>query len=74
MGRHSLPVFCAGSLLSMAGAIARHELGGGFVIDTVIIATGLSLMVLLARLLDSRRTPPAERREAPLGATVPATP
>jgi hypothetical protein len=73
MGRHSLPVFCTGSLLAMAGAIARHELGGGFVIDTVIIATGLGLMILLARLLDSRRTPPAERREAPLGATVPAT-
>jgi hypothetical protein len=63
MGRHSLPVFCCGSLLSMTGAIARYETGGGFVMDTLIIAAGLGLMIALARFLDARKTPPAKRRE-----------
>ena len=40
MGRHSLPVFCAGSLLSMTGAVIRYEWGGGISHDTIIIATG----------------------------------
>jgi hypothetical protein len=38
-GRHSLPVFGVGSLLSMTGAIIRYEMGA-LVIDTPIIAGG----------------------------------
>jgi hypothetical protein len=57
MGRNSLPVFCAGSLLAMAGAIARHQLGGGLVVDTVIVGLGLAIMIALARLLDNRKHP-----------------
>ena len=52
MGRHSLPVFCAGSLLAMAGTILRHEAGGSFAIDTLIVGIGLALLALLARALD----------------------
>jgi hypothetical protein len=63
MGRHSLPVFCAGTLLSMAGAIARYEWGDSFAHDTIIIAVGLGLQMLLARALDAR-TPPTLKREA----------
>ena len=70
MGRHSLPVFCFGSLLSMIGTIVRHELGGGFAIDTLIIATGLADDPPGA-LLDCRMPP--DEPQAPLGATVPAT-
>ncbi len=77
MGRHSLPVFCVGSLLSMSGAILRYEAGGGIVVDTLIIAGGLAIMIALARFLDARKTPPAQKREpqeAPLSAaTAPAT-
>ena len=69
MGRHSLPVFCVSSLFSMTGAIVRHELGGGFAIDTLIIAAGLTLMALLAWALDARKpSPPSGRR-----ALAPAT-
>jgi hypothetical protein len=69
MGRHSLAVFCVSSLFSMTGAIARHELGGGFAVDTLIIATGLVLMALLAWALDARKpSPPSGRR-----ALAPAT-
>ncbi|MBL8905408.1 MAG: OpgC domain-containing protein [Rhizobiales bacterium] len=73
MGRHSLPVFCAGSLLSMTGAIIRHEAEGGFVVDTLIIIGGLGLMIGLARILDARRAPPARKRETMPAASVPAT-
>lgn len=64
MGRHSLPVFCVGSLLSMTGAIIRHEWGGSFAHDTLIIAVGLTVMGLLALALDGRKpTPPKSMRE-----------
>lgn len=64
MGRHSLPVFCWGTLLSMAGAVARYEIGGSFIVDTIIIASGLAIQGLLARFLDARRpAPPAPRPE-----------
>jgi hypothetical protein len=58
MGRHSLPVFCTGSLLAMAGAIVRFEWGGGIFRDTVIILTGLTIPMLLAYALDSGRRVP----------------
>lgn len=62
MGRHSLPVFCLGSLLSMTGAIIRYEAEGGFVVDTLIIAGGLGLMIALARFLDNRKSQPGRRQ------------
>ncbi|MGE3830301.1 MAG: OpgC family protein [Parvibaculaceae bacterium] len=55
MGRHSLPIFCFGSLFSMIGTIIRNEWGGGFTIDTLIVAAGLILMALIARALDGRK-------------------
>jgi hypothetical protein len=70
MGRHSLPVFCVGSLLSMAGAIIRHEWGGSFAHDTLIIAIGLTLMGLLALFLDGREPVPPKRLSAPRPATA----
>jgi len=70
MGRHSLPVFCAGSLLSMTGAIVRHEWGGSFAHDTIIIATGLALMGLLATFLDGRQPSPPRPLTVPKPATT----
>lgn len=71
MGRHSLPVFCVGSLLSMTGAIVRHEWGGSFAHDTVIIATGLLVMGTLAVILDGRK--PSGPKQQPLPEPYPAT-
>jgi hypothetical protein len=62
MGRHSLPVFCTGSILAMAGAILRFEWGGGVFRDTVIILTVLTIPMLLAYTLDTGR--PVPRRSA----------
>ena len=71
MGRHSLPVFCAGSLLSMTGAIVRHEWGGSFAHDSIIIATGLAVMGLLALILDGRQ--PSPPKPLPVPKPEPAT-
>jgi hypothetical protein len=70
MGRHSLPVFCIGSLLSMTGAVVRHEWGGNFARDTLIVATGLTVLGLLALFLDGRRPVPAKTLPAPRAAAT----
>jgi hypothetical protein len=41
LGRNSLNVFCVGSVLSLAGQIARFEYGGGIMTDTVVIIIGI---------------------------------
>jgi hypothetical protein len=41
LGRNSLNVFCVGSVLSLAGQIARFEYGGGIGTDTVVIIIGI---------------------------------
>ncbi|WP_162918632.1 OpgC family protein [Taklimakanibacter deserti] len=61
MGRHSLPVFCTGSLFATAGAILRYEWGGGVFRDTVIILTGFTIPMLVAYSLDAGRSVPRTR-------------
>jgi hypothetical protein len=54
LGRNSLPVFCAGSVLSLAGQIVRFYFRGGFLVDTVLVATGIILLGLIAWLAEWR--------------------
>jgi hypothetical protein len=44
LGRNSLNVFCAGSLLSLAGQIIRFVSGGGIVTDAVVVIFGVVSM------------------------------
>jgi hypothetical protein len=44
LGRNGLNVFCVGSLLSLAGQIARFMLGGNIVVDTVVLCVGLVVL------------------------------
>ncbi len=44
LGRNSLPVFCIGSLLSLAGQIVRYASGGGLLVDTLLVGSGLAIM------------------------------
>lgn len=46
LGRNSLYVFCLGSLLSLAGQLARFHFGGTLMIDTVVLVLGLTLLGL----------------------------
>ena len=48
LGRNSLPVFCAGSLLSLCGQIVRFIYGGSIVTDAVLFIVGVSIMASIA--------------------------
>ncbi len=54
LGRNSLYVFCAGSLLSLAGQILRYYFRGGIAVDTVLVVVGITLMGLVAWLAEWR--------------------
>lgn len=59
MGRHALPVFCVGSLLSMAFLILRMKTGASIPLDIAVVAVGIALQVALARFLEWQATSPA---------------
>src|SRR6478736_3748604 len=44
-GRHSLPVFCLGVVLSIIGAVAMSELGSGWISQISINAVGIALLI-----------------------------
>ena len=48
MGRNSLNVFCLGSLLSLAGQFTRYAMDASFVMDFVIIFTGVVMLAVTA--------------------------
>ncbi|MEP9372166.1 OpgC domain-containing protein [Mesorhizobium sp. KR1-2] len=52
LGRHSLPVFVAGTLLAMIGQVMKTVSPGGLLYDTVLISTGIALQFALAYYLD----------------------
>ncbi|MBS0243591.1 MAG: OpgC domain-containing protein [Proteobacteria bacterium] len=54
LGRNSLPVFCIGSLLSLAGQIVRFTQGGGLAIDTLLVGGGLSVLWFVAWVSEQR--------------------
>jgi hypothetical protein len=54
LGRNSLEVFCAGSLLSLFSQIIRYAWPGGIFLDTLILVVGLTLMGLVAWLTEWR--------------------
>jgi hypothetical protein len=54
LGRNSLYVFCLGSVLSLAGQILHFHFRGGFVVDTILVASGIVLMGVMAWLAEWR--------------------
>jgi hypothetical protein len=52
LGRHSLPVFCVGSILSLAGYITRFVYGPDLVVDTLVVVAGVAVMALTAQLAE----------------------
>lgn len=55
LGRNSLHVFCAGSLLSLGSQIVRFALGGGIVVDAVLVTAGLAVLGAVAWLAEWRQ-------------------
>ena len=58
LGRNSLPVFCIGSLLSLACQIIRYSVRGGgwsgIVVDSVLVVVGIGVMGVVAWLAEWR--------------------
>jgi len=52
LGKHSLPVFVAGTVLAMAGQVMKTVSPGGLLYDTVLMSTGIALQFALAYYLE----------------------
>ena len=55
LGRHSLPVFAAGTLMAYAAQVAKVLAGPSFLLDTAMIAAGIGVLFLVARLQEGRK-------------------
>jgi len=67
-GRHSLPVFCLGVVLSIAGAVAMAELGPGWISQISINAFGIALLGLAGWMLAEMKRAKASSPRANLQA------
>jgi hypothetical protein len=56
LGRHSLPVFCLGTVLAFTGQIWRAQAGGGLSLDVIIISVGILAQFILAGVLEWYRS------------------
>ena len=65
LGRTSLHVFCAGSLLSLCGQIIRYLYGGLVVTDVLLFIVGVGLMALVAWMVEWRTRIKTELARAP---------
>jgi len=54
LGRHSLIVFCVGSLLSLAGQITRFVYRGDILVDSIVLVLGVTIMAFSAWLPEWR--------------------
>jgi hypothetical protein len=52
LGRHSLPIFIAGTLLAMVGQVIKLSRPESLLLDTLLISTGIALQFALAFYLD----------------------
>lgn len=52
LGKHSLPVFIAGTMLAMLCQVMKIVSSGGFVYDTVLISAGIALQFAFAYYLE----------------------
>jgi hypothetical protein len=55
LGRHSLRVFCVGSILSLIGLIVRSLYEPDLVLDTVVVISGIAVMALTAQVTEWRQ-------------------
>jgi len=54
LGRHSLYVFCVGSLLSLSAQVVRLVYHGSFASDTLVVSVGIFVMALTAWFAEAR--------------------
>ena len=75
MGRQGLPVFATGSVLAVGAQLIREPLGGGWMLDMVLVLSGLVALVVLAGSLEwLKRRAAAKPAVTPAGAPKAALP
>uniref|UniRef100_UPI0025DB82CD OpgC domain-containing protein n=1 Tax=Mesorhizobium sp. TaxID=1871066 RepID=UPI0025DB82CD len=78
LGKRSLPVFIAGTLIAMAAQVLRLINPGGFVYDALLISAGISMQFALALYLEwlaglsPSRAKPVREGSAPASFGAPA--
>jgi hypothetical protein len=55
LGRHSLPVFCLGTVLSIAGQMIRAQSVPSFSLDLILVSSGILAQLVLAGVLEWHR-------------------
>ncbi len=56
VGRHALPIFCLGTVLSIAAQMVRAEAGPSLLLDSALISGGILAQFILAGVLEWHRT------------------
>jgi hypothetical protein len=56
LGRHSLAVFCLGTVFAIAAQMIRAQLGGSPTLDTILIGSGILSQLVLAGVLEWYRS------------------
>jgi hypothetical protein len=56
LGRHSLAVFCLGTVFAIAAQMVRAQLGGSPSLDTILITSGILSQLVLAGVLEWYRS------------------
>lgn len=76
LGKHSLPVFIAGTLLAMVGQVAKVVSPGGLLDDTILIAAGIAIQFTFAYYLEwlSKLEKDPKHKPAPAKVELPALP
>ena len=67
MGRNALAVFCWGSILCVVATVARFEIGGGIILDLVIVAAHFVIIASFAMVLDRVRHVRSPKSIEPMG-------
>lgn len=65
LGRNSLQVFCAGSVLSLCGQIVRFMYGGAVTTDVVLFIVGVAIMAAIAWMHEWRTRTKVEAARLP---------
>lgn len=55
LGKHALPVFAIGSLLSLVGQLIKFQVEPSFVLDTLLVVSGICIQIMLAKWLEWRQ-------------------
>lgn len=73
LGRHSLPVFAAGTILAYLGQVSKAILPASTALDTLLIVVGIGILFAVAAFYDRRKRTPQLGHLRPVSDDVPSS-